>query len=49
MDRLSKKLADVLDETIDTLSQVNEGIINAALHRLAAYEATGMTQEAQDG
>lgn len=45
MDRLSEKMADVLRETIDALSQVEEDIIKAAVDRLAAYEATGYSPE----
>ena len=45
MERLSKTLADVLNECIDALSQVEEDIIQAALHRLAAYEDTGLAPE----
>ena len=46
MDKLSEKLADVLHETIDALSQVEEDIIKAALGRLSAYEETGLSPEA---
>lgn len=42
MDKLSERLADVLRETIDALSQVEKDIIKAALERLSAYENTGM-------
>lgn len=45
MERLSEKLACVLYETIDALSQVAEDIIKAALDRLAAYEDTGLDPE----
>lgn len=43
MDRLAERLRDVLDDTINCLSEVQEEIINAALDRLSAYEMTGLT------
>ena len=42
MDRLAEKLRDVLDNTINCLSEVQEEIIEAALNRLSAYEDTGL-------
>ena len=48
MERLSEKLKDVLNETIDAISQVEWDIIKAALDCLAAYEETGLEPEEVD-
>ena len=45
MERLSEKLRDVLGDTINCLSKVQEEVIEKALGCLAAYEETGLEPE----
>ena len=42
MEKLSKKLNDVLEETIECISEIEQETIDAAIDRLAAYEETGL-------
>lgn len=45
MERLAGNLKIVLDDTINCISEIQQEVIDAALHRLSAYEDTGLEPE----
>ena len=42
MERITERLKDVLDDTIDCISEVQQDVIDIALSKLSAYEGTGL-------
>lgn len=45
MERLAGNLKIVLDDTINCISEIQQEVIDAALHRLSAYKNTGLEPE----
>lgn len=45
MEKLSKKLKDVLENTIECISEIEQETIDAAIDRLAVYEEIGLAPE----
>lgn len=42
MERITERLKDVLADTIDCISEVQQDVIDIALAKLSAYEGTGL-------
>ena len=42
MERISERLKDVLADTIDCISEVQQDVIDSSLAKLSAYEGTGL-------
>lgn len=42
MERITERLRDVLVDTIDCISEVQQDVIDSALAKLSAYEGTGL-------
>ena len=42
MERITERLKDVLADTIDCISEVQQDVIDSALAKLSAYEGTGL-------